>query len=134
MLYRLQEHFGQTADELAFQVSRSRYQRPENLQRSAKISRIQHQGATDSTCHGTDKILAAAGLLQGGFRHVLSDTRCMHGITVGTPVLCAMVAAEFACPHPRCGAASQFQVRGHQVLLLAQIRTSDGLGNTTVAA
>ena len=70
--------------------SQNRYQRTENLQRTTQISRIQHQGATNSTRHGTDRVFAAVcvGL----------DTYCQNqGACVGSPlapVLCALVAAE----------------------------------------
>ena len=115
----------------------SRYQRPANLQRTAKISRIQHQGAADSTCHGTDRILVAVGILQGVRRHILSDARSLHGITVGTSSLCdgcsrtrkseiKSLRAHLLC----VTAASQFQVCGQQVLLLAQLRTPGRLGKT----
>ena len=44
--------------------SQNRYQRTENLQRTAQISRSQHQGATNSTRHGTDRVLAAVCIFQ----------------------------------------------------------------------
>ena len=74
MFCRLQEHFGQTADELAFQVD----QRPANLRGTAKISGVQYQGATDSTCHGVDRSLVAISILRRS-GHLLSDTRGLRG-------------------------------------------------------
>ena len=90
MTFKLQEHFGQPASG-RLDLSggpQNRYPRIENLQRATQIPRIQHQGATDSTCHGTDRVLAAVRVLEGRARHLLSDSRSMHGISIGTCSLC----------------------------------------------
>ena len=88
-LCRLQEHFGQPAEDLAFQGGpQNRHQKPANVQATAKIPRIQHQGAADPTCHGADRVpCVAVCVLQSRVGYLLSDTRSMHGITTGTFVL-----------------------------------------------
>ena len=65
----------------------NRHQKPANVQATAKIPRIQHQGAADPTCHGADRVLVAVCVLQSRVGYLLSDTRSMHGITTGTFVL-----------------------------------------------
>ena len=66
----------------------SRYQRPANLQRTAKMSCIQHQSVAYSSCHRTDRFPVEVGLFQGGSGYLLSDSRSLHRITVGTSSLC----------------------------------------------
>ena len=141
MICRLQEHFGQPAESLAFQVDHktgARGQRPVNFQGTAKIPRIQHQGAADPTCYGADRVLVAICVLQSRAGHLLSDTRGLRGITVGTCSLCIGRSRtgisedpELTYPPCRCRFATQFQVRGQPMLFLAPFRTPDRLGKIT---
>ena len=50
----------------------NRHQRPANFQGTAKIPRIQHQGAADPTCHGVDRVLVAVCIFQSSVGYLLS--------------------------------------------------------------
>ena len=94
MLYRLQKHFGQTADDLAFQVD---HKAGTNDVRIFKGQR-RFRGSNTKVLQIRHVMELTEFLLQSAYFKVGVDTYCqMQGACMGSllaPVPCAMVAAE----------------------------------------
>ena len=94
MLYRLQEHVGQTADELAFQVDHKAGTKDLRIFKGQRRFR----GSNTKVLQIRHVMELTEFLLQSAYFKVGLDMYCqIQGACMGSPlapVLCAMVAAE----------------------------------------
>ena len=88
LIWRLEELFRHNVEDIVFQVDMKADTKGLRIFRvQQRFSSICHKIVATLSCPGIDNISTQVRLLQSRTRHFLSDSRCKHGITIGSSSL-----------------------------------------------